>query len=378
MNIVIISPEFPPDVSGVGDYAWHLARSLVEAGHKVSVLTSHRNGVTQISSPAINVHPLIESWDYASQSILMDKIVELQPDIIHINYHTCSFQRDPMINFLPLVIKLSKVNAKVVSTYHELAAPYKRFALLPQMMFSQVNVFTNDRDFDRLGPFKKRNKFSYVPLASNINMEPLSESEKITCRKEIKVEASQVVILRFGFINSLIVQSMIELLHVFKDTNFSNHEAKLVFVGDCEPESLSTLQTEVKKMNLGESVSFLGHKNAKEVSAYLQIADLALAPYPDGVSERRGAFLALVRHAVPTLTTKGKHFPKRIQDGVHVQSVATNAPREVWVSKLKELVTNQPLRQRIKKSLAELCDVYSWERVASEMDEIYKRMVKER
>ena len=39
MHIGLISAAFPPDLDGIGDYTWWMAKTLVELGHRVTVFT---------------------------------------------------------------------------------------------------------------------------------------------------------------------------------------------------------------------------------------------------------------------------------------------------------------------------------------------------
>jgi hypothetical protein len=49
LHFVLISPEYPPSIGGVSDYAANLAAALEKIGHRVSIITSETGVVLRRS-----------------------------------------------------------------------------------------------------------------------------------------------------------------------------------------------------------------------------------------------------------------------------------------------------------------------------------------
>lgn len=97
--------------------------------------------------------------------------------------------------------------------------------------------------------------------------------------------------------------------------------------------------------------------------------DLYLAPFPDGISTRRGSAIVALQHGVPLLSTRG-----RLSDTVFLAAEGTSlalAPatsaREFAAGAL-ELYRDPERRARIGRGGRDLYDrVFSWECIAARM-----------
>jgi glycosyltransferase involved in cell wall biosynthesis len=64
----------------------------------------------------------------------------------------------------------------------------------------------------------------------------------------------------------------------------------------------------------GVQVIDAGRLPAADVSRHLAVMDLHLTPFIDGVSTRRGSFMAGIQHGVPTVATRGELTDRVLQD----------------------------------------------------------------
>ena len=84
--------------------------------------------------------------------------------------------------------------------------------------------------------------------------------------------------------------------------------ARLMLVGGSAGASDVTDQATARAVEpwlarLGERVVRSGFLSAEAVSAYLLAGDVALLPYVDGASPRRGSLLACAEHGLPIVST---------------------------------------------------------------------------
>ncbi len=68
-HVGIVSPEFPPDIGGVENYALGYAKALVELGYPVTVFTRH-HPQGEIDLPGIEIYPILKLRRVLDQKIL--------------------------------------------------------------------------------------------------------------------------------------------------------------------------------------------------------------------------------------------------------------------------------------------------------------------
>jgi glycosyltransferase involved in cell wall biosynthesis len=108
---------------------------------------------------------------------------------------------------------------------------------------------------------------------------------------------------------------------------------------------------------------------AEEVSIHLSAMDLHLAPFIDGVSTRRGSFLAGLQHGVPTVSTQGPLTDSMLEDenGNAFMLVPVDAPdgfKQVAIV----LQTNPKRRQAMREQSQLFFERhFKWSLVADEI-----------
>jgi len=124
MHLTIVSP-FPPAITGIGQYGYHVTRALAKSGAfaRVTVLAgSHRNG----SSPNHLGHTEIEyCWQpgqWKARTAILSRVKRLNPDLVWFNLGASIFGRSPWANvsglFTPMFAR--QMGFPTVVTLHEL------------------------------------------------------------------------------------------------------------------------------------------------------------------------------------------------------------------------------------------------------------------
>src|ERR1700741_1413704 len=150
MKLLFISRDFPNMFGGVGDYTYHLSKTLSEKGHEVYVLTSNdervigfRDGGLKESeiNPDLNsysgtrvpkqwgfvkVFHLINRWSFVSLFQIIKKIRKINPDRVILQYvpHMYSYYGTPVYIGL-LSILLWVMRFKLITTFHELGTGFE-------------------------------------------------------------------------------------------------------------------------------------------------------------------------------------------------------------------------------------------------------------
>ena len=125
MHLTIVSP-FPPTITGIGQYGYHVTRSLAKSGSF--------SRVTVLAGSAINGeqpnHLGITELDYCwgpgqlnARQAILSRVKRLHPDLVWFNLGASVFGKSPWMNisglFTPMLIQ--RMGIPTVITLHELA-----------------------------------------------------------------------------------------------------------------------------------------------------------------------------------------------------------------------------------------------------------------
>jgi glycosyltransferase involved in cell wall biosynthesis len=151
MNLAIVSP-FPPDVTGIGQYGFHVSRALAQSGKftHIRVLAGARAASESVDIPSSM--KVVYAWqpDHLEVGLVINSYLRQQnPDLVWFNLGASVFGRSPLANlfgFLSLYhVRLSGL--PTVVTLHELVeladlktlnAPGGRLALFGARLLTNI------------------------------------------------------------------------------------------------------------------------------------------------------------------------------------------------------------------------------------------------
>jgi glycosyltransferase involved in cell wall biosynthesis len=330
-RVCLVTGEYPPDEGGVADYTRCLADALAAQGVFVDVLTTRRTEPTGApparlsSAGGVAVHGVVPSWRWPVLMQLHRAVRTLAPDIVHIQYQTAAFGMHPAINTVPRWLR-QFTTVKTAVTYHDLNVPYlfpkagrlRRFVNLLPARFSHLTVATNAADHAVLAEWGRAWELALVPIGSNIPDAPPPDYDRATFRQANGIADGTAVLVYFGFLNAS--KGGRDLIDVVEALRGGRRDVRLVMIGGktgaSDPTNaayLARFEADVTARGLTDAVVWTGHVSPTHVSAWLHAADVAVLPYADGASYRRGSLLAALTHGVPTVTTRPKDS---VGDGV--------------------------------------------------------------
>lgn len=123
MRLAIVTP-YPPGITGIGQYGYHISRLLANSGafSQVTVLTSH-NGVSRVDVPQmIGIEHSWEPGHWRIGRAIPEALERIQPDVVWFNLGVSVFGREPLANlsgFLS-VLAVKSLGFPSVVTLHEL------------------------------------------------------------------------------------------------------------------------------------------------------------------------------------------------------------------------------------------------------------------
>jgi glycosyltransferase involved in cell wall biosynthesis len=351
LNLLFVSGEYPPDIGGVGDYTALLRSAL---GVSSSVLTRRE----------------VKRWD--ARALLWLVRHAPREGIVHIQYQPAAFDLLADVCLMPLWLRLVRPRVRVMTTFHDARVPYAfpgagrlRFAFVRLMArWSHVVIAADERDLAAVGGHGVQ-----VPIGSNVACAPVPDYDRAAFREALGVPEGAPVVVYFGLLNAS--KGLDLLLDAFARVQEVRPSARLLVLGGSVGASdVTDRQTAARLRTRFDAAHAVrpGWLEAEALSAHLLAADVALLPYVDGASPRRGSLLACAAHGLPIVSTEPASAA--VADAVQ----ATSAEPETLARAVLHVLDNQALRVRLQASAAALTKRTSWSRIAEQHRAMYSSL----
>jgi glycosyltransferase involved in cell wall biosynthesis len=398
MRICFVSGEYPPMQGGVGDFTRELGCALMQLGHKVVVLTSSRAASSQ-RPPRVNretpkvtrqepdVRPVVSRWNWASWRHVLQTMRASQSDVLHIQYQTAAYAMHPAINLLPLRLRLNKDRPRVLVTFHDLLVPYlfpkagvvRQWVNLMLARWSDAVIATNVEDHQQLQQAPLLNALRLIPIGSNILPQPRPGYARSAWRSRLGVAEDEALLCYFGFLSEskggeTLFRSLAELVR-------RGHRVKLLMiggqVGDSDPTNVAyfeRVQALSSELGLADFVLWTGYTPPDEVSANFLASDVCVLPYRDGVSYRRGTFMAALAHGMAIVSTQPRVPIAALDDG---QNILLVPPDDALATAdaVERLMSTPELRTRLAHGALNLAESFTWDSIAARTAQVYGELM---
>jgi glycosyltransferase involved in cell wall biosynthesis len=396
-GVLLITGEYPPAQGGVGDYTCKLSNALEAAGVRNHVLTRPVE-----AKPSTNTQDVpagaVRRGPFLSRRIdlraVLGALKATGAPIAHIQYQTGAYEMRPTVNFLAWLLRLKWGGATVV-TFHDVRVPY----LFPKAgpVREWVNRFmartagaciaTNPEDAARLKEWGV-NRLELIPIGSNIPNNPPPDYDRRAWRERWGAGEGTTLLAYFGFLNSS--KGLDDLLRALVRLR-ERGDYRLLMVGgglgSSDPTNRATaaqLADLARQLGVEGNLTWTGYLEPRDVSAALLSADMAVLPYADGASFRRGSLLAVLEHGVPLVTTRGDFgfrisdfgfegsWP-RLVDGENALLVKAGDV-DGLVKAVGRVAGDAGLRDRLSEGARMLSGFFSWASIAESHARLYDRL----
>lgn len=341
----------------MGDYTRRLALELASQGADVHVLTSSRAGRER----GIRIHSVVDEWTRTAQvKARVEKVLEsVRPDIVQVQYPASYGNANRAVagNLLPQWVRSR--GFKVVTTLHEWGERSLRWRLRAGFMAwrSHAVVAVTTHDARRIAslPVFARKHVRHIAIGANLEFERSSAPR-----------SPDPVFAYFGFLHPL--KGLEELLDATAILRAKGLRFHLDLHGHYYPDSdrhHAAIREQVRRLDLVESVRFPGPVPAdpEGASNAFQGAWLGVLPFREGVSERRGSFLALGRSGLPILTSPGPWQPEWLREGENSFLEPLEPSR--WATRLAHLCARPELLEAVGARMkTEIVERHSWGAIA--------------
>lgn len=389
MRVLFLTGEFPPMQGGVGDYTWSLGSALIKRGVDVHVLTGREAGPSHLVPAGVNnVYPDIAAWGWRLARQVRAAVREIQPDVLHIQYQSAAFDLHPAINTLPRALRSDHWPRATAVTFHDLRTPYifpkagplRWQANLELAAQSGAVITTNAEDSIRLRQVEKlAGKLHEVPIGANIQPDPPADFQRAAQRARWGAGPDDLLLCYFGFLNES--KGGEELMLALARLVTSGVPARLLMIGGqvgaSDPTNqayLGRVQTLLDEYGLSERVRWTGFTAADEVSANFFASDIAVLPYRDGASFRRGSLMAAFAHSMPVVSTEPAVTIPELLTGENIWLVPVRSPDSL--AEAVAYLWRQPaLLSRLSQGARKLAGRFTWDAIADRHLEIYRELV---
>lgn len=371
MKVLMISGSYPNMKCGVGDYTKVLANFINKTGIGIKVLTTKNEKVVSdgICEPAIlnwNLQCIKEIYNYVNKNNI---------NIIHIQYPTKGYGYKIGINLLPLYIKMKDMvfqkRIRIITTLHEFSQSHilRKISIIPLVLFSDKIILTNDEEKKiilKLFLFLMKDKFEVINIGSNILPDKSSENN------ENKLYTNNHTISYFGFIRpDKGLETLLRAIVLTKVYTEDDFKLNILAELDDSDEYHCKIRNLLKQLNINKNkIKITGYLTESQVSEYLKASNLCVLPYRDGLTYRRGSFIASVVHNVPVLSTYTKLTSPDLLEIFRDYLVKPNDV--VGLSRnIDKFFYDMEYRNKLIAKTNQIKNLFDWEKIADKHKSLY-------
>jgi glycosyltransferase involved in cell wall biosynthesis len=369
-RVLLVSADFPPFLSGVGDYADKLAASLHEAGADVTVLTGISTDANDGQRP-FRVVRSIASWGLNQRKAILAECRDGY-DVVHLQYPGVNYGRGPMINLLPVLLRMSGPSPRKVLTVHDFRVMRRRWRARAAPMIWAVDglIHVDERDWPSIrawgiGQTKPR---AHIPIAANFEPVAVDSASREQWRSELGFAGDETVIAFFGILYPH--KGVGELVDSVRELHRQGRKVRLLVLGDFDRKA--PWRAGMEQMLADPLVRWVRGASLEQVSRGLHAADLCALPFHSGASTNRSSMLAALDHGLPVVTTNGPATPPDFEKMFDVRLVPVN-DRAALSAAIARLMDDPPPRDRLRNSV--LARRRSWATIAAETMAFYERII---
>lgn len=331
-EILLIVGAYPPDKCGIGDYSYQLVNA----------------------DPDRWEYLVWKKWKLRDIPFLIRKISTYKIKNINLQYPTKSSYASIVPHLICLYYSLF-TNKIFTVTLHENSRMNARYKLAANIFlwFADFVIFTTD--FERQYVFKKnpfrKSHYKVIKLFSNI--------DRVSIIKQTVDRKYDIAF--FGLISEgKNIEQFISLVKKLQAHSCLIKTAIIGMVAEEWEDYAEKLQQQASNCNM----DFIFNLSNKDVASVLNDTKYVYLPFADGISERRGSFLAAILNGAIVFTTKGAgtthafdsvcyYLNNEDEDVITIREVLSGEKSEIVQADLDTY-----LRKYIPQSWTEISDEY--------------------
>lgn len=368
IRVVFVSVDYPPAVTGVGDYLYQLVRALkyTTTVHPFVVTASSSSPQGGCTDPLVDRLP--DAWHIRDLPFLTRRILAKRPHLVHFQHQNREFRRYGIGNLLPLVLRTVAPHVRLVHTLHDplMSLTWRGRVRTSLGLAGCAAVVAVDERCAQLPLLARRLtatavEVQEIPPASAIPAVRLTATGRESVRRNLRLGATDTMLCYFGFLTPRKgFEVLLDVLHRTPE------HVNLVFIGEFETGNPyhEQLQQRITTLGLGARLRVTGSAPAEYVAAILAASDACVFPFTEGVSLRNTSYLAARLQGTFIVTTSlGKQGYAAAENTWYVRPSDTNAILQAL---------DKHAGDRIRPDLSTLP---SWQHIATRHLHLYQRLV---
>jgi glycosyltransferase involved in cell wall biosynthesis len=358
--LLFVSGEYPPDIGGVGDYTARLREALAAQGWPSRVLSRRQ----------------VRRWDARALLWLVRRAP--RAGLVHLQFQAGAYDLLGDVCLMPTLLRRVRPGVRVLTTFHDAREPYlfpragrlRGAAVRLLAHSSHAVIAADDRDLAWLGG--RADRQHQVPIGANIGCAPGAAYDRAVFRASLGLPADALVIVYFGLLNQS--KGLDVLLDTFELVLQEAPRARLLLlggeVGASDPSDVRTAAGVRGRLDpLGDRVVRTGWLPPRALSRYLLAGDVALLPYADGASPRRGSLLACAAHGLPIVSTQPAN--RAVAAAIH----AVAARPTTLAAAVLEVARTPATAAHLRTAANALGASTSWPQIAAAHVQIYEELL---
>lgn len=375
--LLFISGSYPDSQDGIATGAKVLLDAMLQhiKAEDVFLVTTDTPEIRQhLERQEAVEYALMPNWRVTPANIRrFFRILDTHPiDTIHMEYPGNLYGKTFLASFLPALVKLYNCRRKKNIAFHVRLHEFtqarflRKVAILPILLFASSLYVPSMKDRQTVAKIAG-NRVKATTIGTNIFVVPgqREPSDKVT-------------ISYFGFVYH--GKGIEPMLALWQQLKAQDTEDKLRFriIGDVGTEETNHFAEYhkqvwqwIKEYGMTDAVSVTGYISDEEVSRELRNTDIATVLYEDGLTLRRGSFLAYLAHGTPIITTQPDPEAEALFAGHPGVCMAESQEQMVQqILSWCELTPDQ--RAAIEEDNQALSQHFAWDKIAQRFLRDYK------
>ncbi|MCD7962949.1 MAG: hypothetical protein LUF90_05225 [Rikenellaceae bacterium] len=291
MKSVMITGAYPPDICGVGDYTFRLMNSSVAKNSGCTLYLSRK-------------------WSLFSFYSRVRDVKKMGVDVLFMQSPTKWYGWSIMPHLFAAYFSWFTKKKYIIMLHEYLQLSMKsRMATKIMLMSADHVIFSNDTD--RLAAVKHfprlNSRSSVIKIFSNI---PRSGTLKPITERNIDI-------VNFGQIRP--GRGILEYISVAEKLKKEHPKLRIALAGQVRPE-YGKFYEEIKALCEEASIELHIDYDDQRTSELLNDCKIAYLPFPDGISERRGSFLAASYNGAIVVSNEGRFTTDELMRSVVIAS----------------------------------------------------------
>lgn len=324
-KVLVVSGSYPPDVCGVGDYVYCLMTASNAENWEVFVK---------------------KDWSIKNLRKYINEIESISPDKLIIQYPTQGYGWS-LTPFLLMIHFSFRMGKKCIVTYHEFSNQSFKAKLCENIALYGVKnlVVTNEYEKEAVRYYHKHLQINVNKIFSNI-----PKVQMINSWNQRKIDYCY-----FGQIRPN--KGIEEYIHVVKDSS-----KRKLLIGTI-PKGFEDYGKRIVQLAQSAGIDINNNATLDEVASTLNNCKLVILPFPDGLSERRGSFLAAALNGCLICATSGRYTSENLKKCISIDYIQDIGIIDKFIDSLNSNEWHRLYeinKEYLKKSVP-----MSWEEVVS-------------